>query len=118
MSWRNYSGNPDALGGFAPARSWHPPVAMTTYYLQPASGHRNAPRPPTGDNLAQEGGNNLRKKMFSPEQFYGNSSGNRRKFSLSIAILRILSPRQDLACLPPPRSSAGPVCPGTVHPFP
>jgi hypothetical protein len=35
--WRNHSGNPDALGCFAP-------VAMTTYYLQPNSGHRDAPR--------------------------------------------------------------------------
>ena len=41
-------GNSDALGGSAPATG-APPLAMTTYYLQPNSGYRNAPHPPTGD---------------------------------------------------------------------
>ena len=27
---RNHSENSDALGGFAPARSWHPPIAITS----------------------------------------------------------------------------------------
>jgi hypothetical protein len=46
--WRNHSGNPDALWGFAPATEASP-TAMTTYELQPYSGNRNALLPPTGD---------------------------------------------------------------------
>ena len=37
------------LSGASPLLLEHPPIVMTTYNLQPNSGHRNAPCPPTGD---------------------------------------------------------------------
>ena len=58
----------DALGGFAPA-TMAPPIAMTMYYLLSDSGHRNAPRPPLGGLVAQEGGIVLQKKDFYRADF-------------------------------------------------
>jgi hypothetical protein len=58
------------LSGASPRRLRHPPIAMTTYELQPDAGNRNAPHPPTGGLVAQEGAMFYVKKMFSPEHIF------------------------------------------------
>ena len=52
------------LSGASPPPLGQPPVAMTQYILQPNSGHRNAPRPPTGDWWRKRGAIFHMKKYF------------------------------------------------------
>ena len=71
LRWRNHSGNPDTPGGFAPAAKVSP-IAMTMYYLQPDSGHRNAPPPPTGLGW-RKGVNKFCETGFPRNREIGNS---------------------------------------------
>jgi hypothetical protein len=48
---------------------------VTTYRLEPDSGHCNAPRFPKGDYLAQEGKFMSSRKRFSPEQIFHKGRG-------------------------------------------
>ena len=67
MLGRNHSGNPDALGGFAPAADASPHCDDDGL---PATkpGSSQCALSPSGGLVAQEGGNILREKMFSTEQ--------------------------------------------------
>jgi len=52
------------LSGASPPPLRHPSIAMATYYLQSNLGHRNAPRPPTGDWWRKRGAIFYMKKCF------------------------------------------------------
>jgi hypothetical protein len=53
------------LRGASPPPLEQPPIAITTYYLQPETNYRNAPRPPTG--LVAEEGYRITRERFSHE---------------------------------------------------
>jgi len=57
------------LSGALPPPLRHPPVAMTTYYLQPDPGHRYAPRPPPGDWWRKRGASCSKKSFLQSSLF-------------------------------------------------